>query len=179
MPILKAYADIPSSFTLEADLQFYGTELLLEYKLSDPQGLFELPHQNLPVAGGGVPRQDGLWTATCFEAFLQPAGFKNYYEFNFALTPAWQAYRLESYRQPQPPAPSDDFVLKSLQWDASKKQLQARLENRSAHRQFQTGLTAILVEKTGSKHYCALVHKGDKPDFHLSESFTLLRGATS
>lgn len=178
VPILKPYADNSPPFVLEADLRFQGRELLLEYKLSDPQGLFELPQQNLSWTGAAVPRQDGLWNATCFEAFLQPVGFENYYEFNFALSPAWQAYRFDSYRKPQPPARVEDFILKSLQWEASQGRLQICLENKTSHRQFQVGLTAILVEKTGAKHYCALAHKGTKPDFHLSESFTLLRGAT-
>lgn len=165
------------SFALEADLQLQGTELVLEFSLRDPEGLFEVPKTAAAWSSGEVARQDGLWQATCFEAFLQASGQKKYYEFNFSLTPAWNAYEFTAYREPQPPKATADFVLRAMSWDPAKKLLSVRLENNSGYGKFQAGLTAILQEKSGAKHYYAVAHKGAKPDFHLPESFILQRGS--
>src|SRR5947207_2428704 len=43
-------------------------------------------------------RADGLWQHTCFEAFVRAASGPAYYEFNFAPSTEWAAYRFESYR---------------------------------------------------------------------------------
>jgi hypothetical protein len=166
-----------AGFSLEAELQVQGSELVLDFFLSDPQGLFEVPKTAAAWGSGQVTRTDGLWQATCFEAFLQPSGLKKYYEFNFALTPAWNAYEFTAYREPQPPKPTADFVLKAMSWNPGQNHFRVSLENNSGHRQFQAGITAILLEKSGTKHYYAVAHKGAKPDFHLSESFILQRGS--
>lgn len=165
------------SFSLEAEIQSRGTELVLEYSLKDPEGLFEMPKTAASWTTGEVSRRDGLWQATCFEAFLQPSGSSQYYEFNFALTPAWNAYKFTGYREPQPPQSTEDFVLKAMAWEPTKKHLRVVLENKSTASNFNAGLTAILQEKSGLKHYYAVAHKGPKPDFHLIESFILQRGS--
>ncbi|HEY8270954.1 MAG TPA: hypothetical protein VIG33_08695 [Pseudobdellovibrionaceae bacterium] len=162
---------------LEADLQFKDSSLYLEFGfLEQSAELFELPKTSASWPEAQVPRQDGLWQATCFEAFLSPLGSSKYFEFNFSLNPAWNAYKFESYRLPQPAAPTEEFVLKSMGWDAVKKRLLVELENKTFYSQFRVGLTAILLEKNGTKHYCALAHKGTQPDFHLMKSFILQRG---
>lgn len=175
MLILNPYIH-DERFTLEADVLFSGSHITFEYAVSDRAGLFELPQTPQQWQAGQVPRQDGLWNATCFEAFLQPVGTEKYFEFNFSLQPAWQAYSFEGYRVPQPPPPALDFAIESLEWIPVQNRLVARVENRSGVSKFHVGLTAILQEKNQNKHYCALAHKGTKPDFHLIESFTLVRG---
>lgn len=165
------------SFSLEAEIQAQGAELVLEFSLKDPEGLFDVPKTAATWTAGEVARRDGLWQATCFEAFLQPFGSSHYYEFNFALMPAWNGYEFTGYREPQPPKATADFVLKSMNWDASRKHLRVVVENKSNARKFNAGLTAILQEKSGAKHYYAISHKGSKPDFHLAESFILQRGS--
>jgi len=178
---LISYTENPeNSFALEAELQVakanIHAELILEFSLKDPQALFEVPKMPGSWAANQVARQDGLWAATCFEAFLQPWGSNQYYEFNFALLPAWNAYLFNAYRQPQPPKATEDFILKTMNWEPAQKSLRVVLENHSGAQKFNVGLTAILLEKSGAKHYLAVAHKGDKPDFHLNESFILQRG---
>lgn len=165
------------SFSLEAEIQSQGTELVLEYSLKDPEGLFEVPKTAASWTVSEATRRDGLWQATCFEAFLQPSGGSHYYEFNFALSPAWNVYLFAAYREPQPPQATEDFVLKSMHWEPAKKHLRVVLENKTGAKKFNAGLTAILQEKSGAKHYYAVAHKGAKPDFHLTESFILQRGS--
>ena len=118
----------------------------------------------------------GLWNQTCFEAFLKPVGTEQYYEFNFSFKPAWMIFHFERYRFPQPPIASKDFEMKSMKWESTNCKLTVELINKTKHKKFNIGLAAILEEKQGIKHYCALAHTGSKPDFHLSDSFTLVRG---
>ena len=49
-----------------------------------------------PVAA--PTREDELWRHTCFEAFLRTLPGATYYEFNFAPSTQWAAYRFASYR---------------------------------------------------------------------------------
>ncbi|MBK9323090.1 MAG: hypothetical protein IPM97_09165 [Bdellovibrionaceae bacterium] len=123
-----------------------------------------------------MSKQEGLWQSTCFEVFLSPLGHSQYYEFNFALTPAWNVYVFDAYREPQPPRGTADFALKEMHWNKQQSQLTVKLESTTRLPLFQASLTAVLEEKNSKKHYCALTHRGLKPDFHLRESFTLLRG---
>jgi hypothetical protein len=164
------------SFLLEAELQLKGSDVYLEFILLDKEGLFEVPKTAASWSEDQVPRHDGLWNATCFEAFLNPVGTTKYYEFNFALNPSWNAYQFENYRTPQPATLTADFVLQGMSWDPLKNRLLVELQNKTPYKQFQVGLTAVLLEKAGVKHYWALAHQGSKPDFHLRESFILQRG---
>src|SRR5215470_8573687 len=43
-------------------------------------------------------RTDELWRHTCFEAFLGRSSNAGYYEFNFAPSTQWAAYRFSGYR---------------------------------------------------------------------------------
>ena len=43
-------------------------------------------------------RTEQLWQATCFEAFVRPSAATEYYEFNFAPSTQWAAYRFSAYR---------------------------------------------------------------------------------
>jgi hypothetical protein len=43
-------------------------------------------------------RADGLWQATCFEAFIQSGVGDSYLEFNFSPSSQWAAYRFDGYR---------------------------------------------------------------------------------
>lgn len=176
-PETEASARSTDAPVVEADLQFEGSDLCLEFRFLNSQtDLLGLPEKAACWDGTEVPRQDDLWQATCFEAFLNPIGSSKYFEFNFSLKPAWNAYRFENYRTPQPATPTLDFVLKSMKWDPSKKHLLLVLENKTSYSQFRVGLSAIFLEKNGTKHYFALAHKGTQPDFHLVKSFILQRG---
>jgi len=176
--ILKPYSSEKHSFSVSADVQLQDETISLEFSLQDPQGLFEVPAESLVTSGSQTPRRDELWKATCFEAFLNPVGAEKYYEFNFSFLPAWNVYVFENYRHPQPPPWNGEFLLKNLKWNPMSGHLSIDLENKTQYRKFQVGLTAILAEKNGAKHYYALAHKGAKPDFHLRESFTLIRSAS-
>ena len=174
--ILKPFSAEKVKFLLEADAHVEDSILKLEYCLIDKGDLFELPKSTQKWQAGDVVLEDGLWNHTCFEAFLNPFGMGQYYELNFSLKPAWNQYQFDRYRYPQPPNKGNDFELKTLVWDQFESRLIVELKNNTKFRKFKVGLTAVLEEKSLTKHYCALAHKGAKPDFHLLESFTIIRG---
>jgi len=172
---LKPFSPSEKTFILSGEISSKGAELIVEFQLEDPNKLFELPGSFLH-GERALPKQDGLWLDTCFEVFLSPTGSSRYYEFNFSLIPAWNVYVFEAYREPQPPHRTEDFILREMRWDKPTNHLVAKLENAKPQQIFEASLTAVLKEKNGNKHYCALTHVGPKADFHRRESFTLLRG---
>lgn len=174
--ILHPYSTGIANFNLEADLHISDSKIQIIYTLTDETNIFKKPLISKLWNSKQIDFTMGLWNHTCFEAFLKPVAMDRYYEFNFALSPAWMAFQFDQYRLPQPPVPATDFQIQSMNWDHVQNQLTIEVTNKTPYKNFHVGLTAVLEEKTGVKHYCALAHKGLKADFHLAESFTLLRG---
>jgi hypothetical protein len=118
-------------------------------------------------------RAENLWRHTCFEAFIQTAQTE-YYEFNFAPTLAWAAFRFTGYRCGKSFAeiPIPAIVVHS---DPDRYLLQASLNLESIYLPEQPlwhlGVSAVIEDKMGALSYWALAHASDKPDFHRSESF--------
>ena len=66
--------------------------LRIRFRIEGATARLRLP---LPVS---ARRTDGLWQHTCFEAFLQADANDSYYEFNFAPSGEWAAYRFGGRR---------------------------------------------------------------------------------
>ena len=66
--------------------------LVLSYVVTGKIGDLRLP----PVTASA--RADELWRHTCFEAFVRASPGEAYYEFNFAPSTQWAAYRFDGYR---------------------------------------------------------------------------------
>jgi hypothetical protein len=118
-------------------------------------------------------RADELWRHTCFEVFIRTNGAE-YYEFNFAPTSEWAAYRFAAYRTGKALAaiPAPDIAVHS---GPDRYSLQASLKLDSLPHPDQSlwhlGLSAVMEDKSGRLSYWALAHASDKPDFHHPESF--------
>ena len=122
-------------------------------------------------------RTDQLWRHTCFEAFIGTYQDVAYYEFNFAPSTQWAAYRFSSYRTgmrvaTEISAPGiavesspDRYILR-----ASVQFNQGLLSQRAAWR---LGISAVIEEISGNQSYWALAHQTGKADFHHSDCFTL------
>ncbi|WP_213979472.1 DOMON-like domain-containing protein [Sphingomonas sp. dw_22] len=148
---------------------------------------------------GKPERTDELWKTTCFEAFVQAEGDVAYYEFNFATSGNWAAYRFDNRREGmtdarveapqaewsrQPP-----FVLRAAPLMREEEQekaafrandgwLGARLMLDHAMdlplgRPWRLGLSAVIEERGGRKSWWALKHPAGAPDFHDPACFTL------
>jgi hypothetical protein len=121
-------------------------------------------------------RMDELWRHTCFEAFV--AAGTAYYEFNFAPSRHWAAYRFSSYRTgmriateigaPQITVTSTSERYYTLQ---ASLELDRLLLPRDAT--LRLGLSAVIEENSGQRSYWALAHPPGKADFHHYDCFTV------
>jgi hypothetical protein len=144
--------------------------LMLDYRLAGRLSELSLPAPSDPG------RADGLWEHTCFEAFVRAAPDKPYFEFNFASSLQWAAYRFASYREGMAAAEIATPVIHTTSSD-NEFALQATLQlaglpdlpNDAA---WQLNLAAVIEEASGRKSYWALAHPPGKADFHHPDCFT-------
>jgi hypothetical protein len=143
-------------------------DLMLSYTVTGNVGSLCIPPVTAAVRG------DELWRHTCFEAFVRGAGAE-YYEFNFAPTTQWAAYRFTGYRSGRCPAEISAPAI-DVQSDADRFSLNALLQLDSlnslpAQASWHLGLSAVIEERNGRISYWAFVHPSEKPDFHQAGSF--------
>ena len=121
-------------------------------------------------------RTDELWQHTCFEAFVCSSPNAGYYEFNFAPSTQWAAYRFSAYRSGMRIATEIGAPRTEVQSGPEQSALQASLHlDRSTlprDSPWRLGLSAIIEETSGRKSYWALAHPPGKPDFHHPDCFT-------
>ncbi len=141
--------------------------LLLSYAVTGKIGDLRLP---LVTAAA---RTDELWRHTCFEAFVRPAPGEAYYEFNFAPSKQWAAYRFDGYRSGMRVATEIGAPRIDVQATPKRYALQAALDLSRLPRDatWRLGLAAVIEETGGRKSYWALAHPPGQPDFHHSDCF--------
>lgn len=148
----------------------HADSLALSYLVTGKMSEVRMP----PVMAAA--RSDELWRHTCFEAFVCASSGAEYYEFNFAPSTQWAAYRFSSYRSGMcvaaeisaPPievqSSPDCYTLQvSLELD--------RLSGLPRTALWRLGLSALIEDTGGRKSYWALVHPTGKPDFHHPDCF--------
>lgn len=123
-------------------------------------------------------RADGLWRHTCFEAFVRAAPAAAYYEFNFAPSMQWAAYRFDGYRNGMGVAGGVGAPRIETRSDSARFELQATIEldglpDLPADAAWRFGLSAVVEEADGEISYWALAHPPGKADFHHSDCFAL------
>lgn len=161
-----------------------GARLDLVYRIGGDTGSLFVP----AMAAG--ERTDNLWQTTCAEAFIQPEGGEDYYEFNLSPSTRWAAYSFTGYRKdmanlviPVPKistpakagaqlAPSEPLD-SGLRRSADTLQLTATiwLPHDIAALPWRVGLTTVIEETSGRKSFWALAHPSPEPDFHNRASF--------
>jgi hypothetical protein len=121
-------------------------------------------------------RSDELWRHTCFEAFVRASSGPGYYEFNFAPSTQWAAYRFSSYRSGMCVAAEVSAPTIETQSSSDRYTMQVSLElNRlpelPRNALWRLGLSALIEDTGGRMAYWALVHPPGKPDFHHADCF--------
>jgi hypothetical protein len=170
LELLKIHPYMPCSAAIQVEAAIERPRshcLELSYVITGQLNELSLP----PVAA--AKREDELWRHTCFEAFIRTTHIE-YYEFNFAPTTAWAAYRFTDYRRGRSwaaiPIP---FI--TVQAVSGRYSLKASLQLQSLYvpesPPWHLGLSAVIEDKSGRLSYWALAHASDKPDFHRPESF--------
>jgi hypothetical protein len=143
--------------TLEVEVRRAGDLLSLEYRLGGAVMSVRWPEPQ--------PREraDGLWRATCFEAFVgdEEGG---YVEVNLSPSGGWAAYAFDGYREGMrdldvpPPVAAVRHAAQAFALTAD-----VNLPDGAGPR---LGLSAVIEALDGSISYWALAHPSDKPDFH-------------
>ena len=123
-------------------------------------------------------RTYALWRHTCFEAFVRTSPGPAYYEFNFAPSTQWAAYRFDSDRSGMRAATEISVPRIEMHSSPACYRLQAALEMVQMPDQridgvWRIGLAAVIEEMSGHKSYWALAHPPGKADFHHSDCFAL------
>ena len=121
-------------------------------------------------------RSDELWRHTCFEAFVRASSGAEYYEFNFAPSTQWAAYRFSGYRSGMHVADEISALPIEVRSSADRYTLQAsleldRLSGLPRKSSWRLGLAALIEDTSGRKSYWALAHPPGKPDFHHADCF--------
>jgi hypothetical protein len=156
------------AFKLWANVEYAGSfgataTLNIWFGIGAPMGRFLIPD-------GAPERTDELWRTTCFEAFIREAGSPAYREWNFAPSGQWAAYDFSSYREGMTNAdvikPPYVRCEDNLTWWTLGATVSLE-----AGQEWEMGLAAVIEEQDGTKSYWALVHPGEKPDFHSPDCF--------
>jgi hypothetical protein len=144
--------------------------LALRYLVTGAIGDLRLPPAAVPA------RADGLWRSTCFEAFVRAVPDTGYYEFNFAPSTQWAAYRFDAYRAGMRVATELDAPRLDVKAGGLSLALEAALDLPSSlpsDAAWRLGLSAVIEETSGRKSYWALAHPSGRPDFHHPDCFVL------
>jgi hypothetical protein len=162
-----------ADFRIDVDIAPPRSGLLtLHYIVTGDIAALRLPPVSAPL------RTDGLWQSTCFEAFVRASPESTYYEFNFAPSTQWAAYRFDGYRSGMTPVNEIDAQHIDVQSNDAGFELRvaldlARLPDLPFNAPWHLGLSAVIEETNGRKSYWALAHPPGKPDFHHSDCFAL------
>jgi hypothetical protein len=145
-------------------------KLSLSYRVTGNISDIRFPSVTTPT------RTDELWRHTCFEAFLRASSGAAYYEFNFAPSTQWAAYRFDAYRSGMRVAGETSAPRIEVRSDGACYELHAALEldrmtSLPSDMDWRLGLSAVIEEANGNTSYWALVHPPGKPDFHHDDSF--------
>lgn len=166
-----------SSRDIEASVEVsLGDCLEVSYNLSDPS-------KNIfwPQSVSSPQFQERLYEATCFEFFVRSGEY--YLEWNFSPNLNWAVYAFSSYRStvkverakiPVPLVVCDHS-------DSSRVVLSAKVDLFNTIKNtidikpsddLKASATCVL-DLGDCLGYWAVTHSGNKPDFHLPESFSI------
>lgn len=169
---LVPHPDTPPDTASGVEVEFRMQDLdevLLTFIVRDAARLI------VPAPSTAV-RADGLWSTTCFECFLRPAGGQAYQEYNFSPSGRWAAYAFDSYRagMRELPVVVEPHVGQDEEGEAGAYVCVADLDLADTpDMPIQLGLSAVIEEAGGRKSYWALAHPPGPPDFHHPDCFTL------
>jgi hypothetical protein len=167
---LKPHPDTPSEAVgrMRVDVERSAEGgLSLRYLLGGVRERLRFPEQTPPM------RADDLWKHACFEAFVRGADSEAYYEFNFAPSTQWAAYRFDRYREgmsvaDEVPPPTPEILSRPTVFELS-----VSVQLRQIPGPWRLALSAVVEETSGVKSYWALAHPPGKPDFHHPDGFVL------
>lgn len=146
-----------------------GVEVTADIKRGESVLTYRVDGRTLAPARVAPVRTDALWKHTCFELFVKPAGRDGYFEFNFAPSTAWAAYRFDGYRDGMRELPLDAPVIEPL-GDGVRVSIDL---GGLPDGEWRVAITAVIEEADGTKSYWSAEHGAGKPDFHADAGFVV------
>ena len=170
---LSLHPDSQSSVVTHIDVTIERPKpdhLMLSYAVTGKIDDIRMP------AVKAATRSDELWRKTCFEAFVGVSTSAEYYEFNFAPSTQWAAYRFTGYRSGMCVASEITLMPIETQSNRDTYTLQAlleldRLSGLQRDGSWRLGLSVLIEDTSGRTSYWALAHPTGKPDFHHTDCF--------
>jgi hypothetical protein len=163
---LVPYSGDSRGLRVSVHLERAGDELRFRYRV-EGNGVKHVPF-------GAGSRRDELWKTTCFEFFLGRPDESGYFEVNMATSGDWNVYAFDSYREGMRRVEGVKISpLQSVHSGGADLELTGRLSlvEFPLVGPVVLGATAVVEYLDGTKDYWALAHKGEKPDFHVRDSF--------
>lgn len=175
MNTLTSFAPSSLSGSLQAEIEMLSSGFVeLEFKWDPSWILADVPTEKF--SSSNCKRKKELWTTTCFEAFIKPVGESGYWELNISPDKKWNAFRFESYRDPNPIVEAKKWRLMQMKFEPGslKVKLQTELQTSKV---YQVGLTAVLATPEGEKSYWSVAWPKEKtkPDFHSPSCYAIER----
>jgi hypothetical protein len=155
---------------IAVDIERRAHALSLRYQLGGDLSKISVPAPGEPV------RADHLWQHTCFEAFIGVPKTNAYYEFNFAPSRAWAAYRFDIYRNGMEMVEGiEPHIATTVHGELvlSADLALAAVDDLPASGAWRMALAAVIEGRDGALSYWALKHRPGKPDFHHPDCFAL------
>jgi hypothetical protein len=161
---LTAHPDFPADAVtaIAVELERAAGALTLRYALTGDIARLAVPPPAAPS------RTDELWRHTCFEAFVSPEPGEAYFEFNFAPSTRWAAYRFSGYREGMATA---DVEAPGIEVATTNTSLELMVRVALPPVPCRLALSAVVETIDGAKSYWALAHPPGRPDFHHRSSF--------
>ena len=143
-------------------------ELRLDYHVVGDIDALTIPSVQPPQ------RRDELWRHTCAEIFIAESGVQKYVEYNFSPSSQWAAYEFTGYRQGMKALVCEPPVI-GVSRTGNEWLVHAEFPLPEQFRSpaLQVGLAMVIEDGQGHCSYWALRHGGDRPDFHLRETWSL------
>ena len=168
---LQPFKLIYFNLNIHGKISRINNTLTIQYVL---QG--ELEKIYIPSIVKHPNRQNELWSVTCLEFFLGIKNNPHYWEFNLSPCGNWNIYRFDDYRQGM----KEETAITSLPFKIYHQSDSLQLDLRIDLDQFigpqtelDVAITSVVKDSKDEITYWALKHCGEKPDFHLRDSFLM------
>ena len=170
VPFAPPPPEPPAAYAISVTLMKSNEEISAEFQLLGDTTSIRWPQ---PVAQAQPGHE--LWKHTCFELFRAQPNSPEYWEYNFSPSRQWAIYAFKDYRQAAPLSVTNTPIIELPQLSDTAFTLQVRfnLEPPLHNKSLIIGVSAVIETIDDQRHYYALKHCSDKPDFHLRESFIL------
>ncbi|MEC4813989.1 MAG: DOMON-like domain-containing protein [Scytonema sp. PMC 1069.18] len=149
----------------------YDNQLTITYALFG-----DLQQVVIPSVSDIPTRKHELWKDTCFEFFIGVQDSEQYWEFNLSPTGDWNVYHFNGYRQGMQEETDFTTLPFSIYNQADSVTLAINIDLDkiiSLEQSLDVAIASVIKHNDGEDSYWALTHQGEKPDFHLRDSFTI------